>query len=442
MTHCDLGSFSYGFINLPSLFLFVDPFAIDERARAFLFSGNTPWQEAQALAFTLEPEARIDFVTRYTAFTHEIAHFDDLLMTYYGNMLVHEYLKLGVMAISVCPRLIQWTRSRGMPIKLPIDPTDYDNDPDIVELMKQNERCKKLFGAGLYAMETSAIVQQHLGVADMFSADDLNTADNNLFGSDHNHYKLFALFDSHASFLHSFEDGWTAYTIIRAFLLSAMSTDEPDRYLAYILKLIDTADSDHSGDARHAAVSELREMLSSLPNILQTARVQSFEQHIKFLEFLDTQIVDAEITKVAKRAAMDFWIAAARAQEVLSGDVKGFLDPFTSPALKTLPSPYLYIFCSGSNPGCRSIERPQDLDPHDFFRFEEDNEKRDMIVLGVIPTDNSASDRHRLEKSVWVEVAKSFAGSLALVTGYNRRHPIMSPWFQFMKSGGVTFEDR
>src|SRR6267142_1534957 len=92
-SHCDRGLMElcdrqYGFMHLPSLIVFVDPYSRFDVVKEFLQERRSSPDEFERARASIGPEAEQDLVQRFTSLHHEIKHFHDLLLTPFGNAVI------------------------------------------------------------------------------------------------------------------------------------------------------------------------------------------------------------------------------------------------------------------------------------------------------------------------------------------------------------------
>src|SRR6185312_2964746 len=112
----DLCDRHYGFLHLPSLFVFVNPYSPYQSVQEFLF--HSPLENLGEYLESMPREEAMDLVQRATSLEHESKHFHDILLTPYGNSLFRAFFHHALK----CRQLVALARiSPDTELALPIE---------------------------------------------------------------------------------------------------------------------------------------------------------------------------------------------------------------------------------------------------------------------------------------------------------------------------------
>jgi hypothetical protein len=145
----------YGFMHLPSLFVFINPYSPYDSVQQFLFKGSL--DEVDSYVKSLPLQEATDLAQRVTSLVHESKHFHDLLMTPYGNFMFRRFFSHALK----CRSLLQTANLQtGVELELPLDSNSVSS-PDMVHRMFASlERCSTAIASARETFEASATMAQ------------------------------------------------------------------------------------------------------------------------------------------------------------------------------------------------------------------------------------------------------------------------------------------
>ncbi len=140
---------SYGFFDIPSLFVFVNPFSPRAAVRRAMD------ESVEEVLPALDAEERADLLQRFATFLHEHRHFHDVISTPFGNRLFRVYLAYAVLCASVFTR----RRWNGPQLAVPLRPPDVAPD-DLAVVEAKRQQILGLLEVARPAFELSAMMVQ------------------------------------------------------------------------------------------------------------------------------------------------------------------------------------------------------------------------------------------------------------------------------------------
>lgn len=153
----DLCDRDYGFLHLPSCFVFLNPWSADPTVTDFI--QRHLWQpDRVARAARLREPSLTEVVNRVGSLVHERKHFHDLLLTPYGNRLVRTSFEYALSLFWVFDAL-PW--ARGQRIDLPLQSGDVPAaSREFEEVLAQREQLRTLLKSGHMVLEATAALTQ------------------------------------------------------------------------------------------------------------------------------------------------------------------------------------------------------------------------------------------------------------------------------------------
>lgn len=153
----DLCSKHYGFLHLPSLAVFVNPYSPYPQVRAILTSRKSLPEMAARLP-SLSPEERQDLAHRLTTLIHERRHFHDVLLSVVGNSLFFTSL---IRSVALCPLRTQLDKLAGQHVILPLNDSTPGIEPGFVDAPRPfEEKYARVITSSNDALEASAVLTQ------------------------------------------------------------------------------------------------------------------------------------------------------------------------------------------------------------------------------------------------------------------------------------------
>jgi hypothetical protein len=120
MDFCNL---DFGFIDIPSLFVFINPWSPYQTVQNMLVDDFDIKKVRNYLALAKPSEETTDMINRISSFVHERKHFHDILLTPCGNRLVREAF---LYAITTSALFLNRNWSKGGSIEIPLQSQEGD----------------------------------------------------------------------------------------------------------------------------------------------------------------------------------------------------------------------------------------------------------------------------------------------------------------------------
>jgi hypothetical protein len=450
----ELDNTGYGIFHIPTLLIFHNELSRDPAVRTLLYEGlplelvpTSPSWEA------LSDDAKSDFVQHATCLYHERRHFHDMMMTAVGLRLVRLAFRYVLTVQELRDAVTARVREGKdhLEIKLPLRTDNPTFGPLIGEALAAQAKYASLFNDALNALELSAttlqIASTHFFRQPGTLSSLLKSFNNTSYAPLQAGMTLLLdrlthppdgglpIFDIHQAWKFRLELTW----------LSLCSAKSSNVLWALIGDLIERTEPDRLDR------EELRRYLDAKLNGMREGGLDNLAREVRynrqFIDEVSSHPRASEATRtVLLNTFVDFYNATSKGLNRLFNDphnLDWYLNPYAYfKVSKTLPAPMIYLHLTGED--VLSVE--SDL----AARYEPDElsevlEYPDLDSGGKITQISTAPSRWqfkgvRMKERWWINYAVEVVGSVALVEGFDPRHPIKGFWVRGVNRGGeLTF---
>jgi len=404
---------SYGFFDIPSLAVFINPFSHLPQVPTQL---TAPIEEALA---ALDAEGSADLLQRFATLLHERRHFHDVLATPFGNRIFRSYLAYAVLCSSVFMRR-GWTTEQ---ISVPLRPPDVSPEDLAVVEEKQRQVLGQL-EIGRPAFELSAMLVQVQAAWSLLSADAAQGMIDDLLGHSHERELVEAalLWNQDASvFRDRLHRAITKTTVAIGF----GSTGAPDISTGTTLKHLLHRIHEIATPATEAAVRQIEAAAEAAWRQLLINLDEADAANDRLVQDVEKQLVvwPKEAAAAVVSVARGFADEARRCHAIARDEPERLIDAkvYLERGME-LPQPRCYFFCD-NDAQCVSDE-PLDLDrPSLAWQSEytlEDGVKK--YCHRLFPGNPLPPPAWEIPGQ-WEEYAKGVVGPTALFEPVNWNHP-------------------
>ena len=432
----DLCNQSYGFLHLPSLFVFLNPYSRVPSIRQFFVEG-IHIERVPAFVRTLPESDAKDLLQMLTCYVNERKHFHDLLITPYGNGLARSAFRAAMVTTALFS-----DRKREPPLDagLPLG-ASFLRTPTLLELARRTyQECVALLERGVLTLEASAsLAQQQFGWQHVG-----REAVEILQTRDPRYSAVLAALSKLGERVAEDVPGFG--TILHKLLLIALGRvpsdgqQHPDEVLAEAVLQFATVPEKALKDRLAKAVEEGWKV------VRQNMRI-SDEDNERFLIDIGRLMTKAgaasEITESVRCAFADFTAKARRARDEILGNEQAFLrlDGYAN-FEGALVEPCLYHFSVMDEASLS--EEPLTLGEGELAAqhvYELRNGKR--LYSHRVNRAEMGLERGTMDNRAWVDFVMGVGGSVALLEEVDWLHPVKTLWLRQMEErSGLRFYRR
>lgn len=426
----DLCDRQYGFMHLPSLMIFVDPYSRFEAVRKFFEEQRSSPDDFERVRSSLGPEAEQDFVQRFTSLHHEIKHFHDLLLTPFGNAVIRSFFKYA-MAASVLLRDGAW--ESGTYVDLPLRPGSTKTLELVDRVRKKEDECVQLIRSARLTLEALASLAQRQLVWTQFGSAAQEVLRTDLL----NDPTYNALLDVLIPVLRPLVSDEELPTMLHRILLIGLGSSEgaPDAFPHALVQAVEKPGSRLTVDRLHEGIAKAWTVMTN--NMKETDEIND-----KFLEDIRRYVTlgSPDLAEVVKKAVADFCSKSRllRAQFLEDPDSYVSLLKYTDSVVKFVwPLVYYYSVDDELSLSTESLDLgPVDLSAQVVFKKPGSNIQYHSHRLRPVIWQARAVT---LDRSAWVEFAQ-LCGSVALLEEVDWLHPFNAYWLRQVEDlKGIRF---
>lgn len=420
----------YGFLHIPSLMVFVDPYSKFDAVREFLREGRSSPGEFERLRTSLEPEAEQDLIQRFTSLHHEIKHFHDLLLTPFGNAVIRSSFKY---AISAAALLKDGAWESGTYVDLPLRSGSTKTPGAVDRVLKRREECIQLIQSARLTLEALASLAQRQLAWTQFGIAAHEALQTDLLSDP----TYSALLDVLAPVVHRVVSDEELLTILHRILLIGLGRNDgsPDAFPKMLVQAIN-----RSGD--RFTIDRLNEGIAKAWTVMTGNMRETDEINAKFLADVRSRITlgSSVLDEACQNAITDFCSKSRllRSQFLEDPDSYVSLLKYSDTVVK-LVSPLIYFY--SVNDELSLSTEPLDLSLNDLYAqavFKKSGSDVQYFSHRLRPVDWEMSVV-ALDRSVWTEFAQ-LSGGVALLEEVDWLHPLNTFWLKSVEDlKGIRF---
>lgn len=424
----DLCSKTYGFIHLPSLIVFVNPFSPHESITDKLLGGSV-LQDVDNFVKGVTDGERLDFIQRFSSMFHERKHFHDLLITPMGNSLV----RLGFKYALTCAMVfIDRGWDPEAEVAIPLGPETTKTAGLVARAKQVQQQFTESFHSARLIFEASATYAQLQFIWTNFG-EDAALATHADFWKVSDYSKVLDGFVRVRNKLASgFNDSWFA-AASHQLLLVGLGHDEPPRghnsHDGFIADVLEKVQSFLPPEAK----GRLQEALKRGWEVVESNMAISDRNNEMFLEWLEKRSSSfAAVNQSVIDSFRDFCIKSKMARQDLLDNPEDFfsLERYvTRDPIRVGPLIYFY---SDEDELSLSPD-PLDLETEDLVAQTQHKISEDKSIYSHRLQPSRFAPRVELDKKAWINFAKSTAGTVALMETLDWLHPFQSFWLRMVE---------
>jgi hypothetical protein len=414
----------YGFIHLPSLIVFVNPFSSYKSVRDFMLS-DISLDNVDSLVNTLPREEGVDLLHRLSSLFHERKHFHDLLITPFGNHLVRLGFKYAIAAaLTLSAR--DWELDSE--VELPLRPGTIKDERVLEKARRYQEEFVCAFHSARLTLEASATLAQLQFVWTVYGETSTYVA-----------YEDFARSQDYSKVLHSFNETgkklsfsteWLS-VFAHQLLLIALGRDEPlgdhDTHDAFLTDIFRRAEAFPPREAQRRVAEAVKRGWEVVESNMEIADRDN-ERFLEELEGIGSKNPSA-IFESALPALRDFCSKSrvARSNFLDTMDDYFNLQKYVlNDPIKVGPLVYMY----SDEDELSLFKEPLGLDTEDLVANAKYEIGEGSTVYSHRLQPGEVSSEVPLDKYAWVNFAKSSAGAVTLLEEIDWLHPLQSYWLR------------
>ena len=435
----DLCDREYGFLHLPSLLVFLNPWSEDPAVSDFIV--NQLWHpKAPKKAAMLPPESFADLLHRVGSLVHERKHFHDLLLTPFGNRLVRLSFQY---ALSVYALFQSREWRPGQTIAVPAGAEAFPQEEALRRVLAKRDEFLRAFESGRMLLEATAVLAQREFAWTVFG--------------EHAHTIVCAQLASHpvySSLLRALEvvgsrigaptRGFAriAHMLLLAYLGRGVQPDGSSSHTGAFIAVLERLSALHPG-----SFGQVEQATQAAWVIAEGNMGIEEEENAKFLDLLRDKAHRWAPPPLAEnlRATWADFSAKARVMHELfrrQRDTYLNLDLYVQGEGEWVePLTYLYCvrddLCLGTEP--LDLKR-EELVAHVEYEDPVTKAKRYSyrVMPAAVPLSGPCMDR-----SLWVTFARSLGGVVTLLEPLDWLHPLQAHWLRLTERlTGVRFVRR
>ena len=405
----------YGFLHLPSLIVFTDPYSRYDVVREFLREGKSSPEDLERIRPRLSSEAERDLIQRFTSLHHEIKHFHDLLLTPYGNRLIRSCFRYALKASLL---LADGGWNPGADVDLPLKSRSTRTAEAVDRVYESRNECAKLIQVARLTLEAAAALAQRQLAWTQFGHRAFSALDADL--STDPTYSV--LLDTLGPLLQRFvpiED--LAITLHRILIMSLGGGEAPDAFPRLLAQKLETATPDKFQQAIRAAWAVVEKNMADLDETNET-----FLTSVKQVHFDSPVIAEASCAAVA-----DFCVKSRLLRSEFFRDQDSYLSlQKYNDSVMHFVAPLMYWY--SVNDAYSLSTESLDLEAEDLA----------SQVIFAKPGSPVQYYSHRLrpfevkmhgatmDRMTWVRFARSTGGAVALMEEVDWLHPLNTLWLR------------
>jgi hypothetical protein len=420
----DLCNKVYGFIHLPSLIVFVNPFSPHKSVKDFMLN-EISLDNVESLVNTLPREEGVDLLHRLSSLFHERKHFHDLLITPFGNRLVRLGFKY---ALAAALTLSDRNWEPDSEVELPLGPGTTKDARVLERAQKFQQEFISAFHSARLTLEASATLAQLQFIWTVYGANSAYAAYDDFAGSQ-DYSKVLHSFNETGKKL-SFGSEW--YSVFaHQLLLISLGSDEPlgnhDSHDAFLTDIFRRAEAFPPREAQRRLAEAVKRGWEVVESNMEIADKDN-ERFLEELERLRSKYPSA-IYEGVLPALRDFCSKSrvARSNFLDNRDDYFSLRKYVlNDPIKVGPLVYMY-----SDEDELSLSKePLSLDTEDIVATAKYEVGEDGPVYSYRLQPGELSSEVPLDKYAWVNFAKGPAGAVTLLEQIDWLHPLQSYWLR------------
>ncbi len=422
----DLCDKSYGFIHLPTLIVFVNPFSPHDSVTTKLLSGKAADENVDDFLKTLPQPELVDFMQRFSSLFHERKHFHDLLITPLGNHLVRLAFKYAVTSTIVFVDR-NWRPHDEVEVPLPSAGT---KTAGLVERAKQiQQQFLEAFRSARRTLEASATYAQLQFIWTNFGETAALTTHADFAGVPDYSHLLNQFVELGQSLSSTFEEPWFASACHELLLLALGNTEPKAGYASH-----DAFVTDALGRLQTFPPAEgkarFREALKRGWDVVESNMKVADHDNEAFLGSLEKMAAKAPaINESVINSFHDFCVKSKMArQDVLNNPQDFFsLERYvTQDPIRVGPLIYFY----SDDDELSMSEQPLDLKTEDLVAQAEYKISENEVRYSHRLQPSKFEPRVELDKNAWINFAKSAGGAVVLMEDLDWLHPLQTYWLR------------
>jgi hypothetical protein len=424
----DLCNKTYGFIHLPSLIVFVNPFSPHVSVRDKLLGGSV-LDDVDNFVKGLTDSERVDFIQRFSSIFHERKHFHDLLITPLGNSLVRLGFKYALTSAIV---FIDRGWDPQAEIEIPLRPESTKTAGLVARAKQVQQQFTESFHSARLLLEASATYAQLQFIWTNFGEDAALAAYADFWTVSDYSKVLDGFVRVRNKLSADFNDPWFATASHQLLLVGLGSDGAPaghsshDGFIADVLEKIQSFSPAKAKD-------RLQEGLKRGWDVVEANMAITDKDNEVFLESLEKMSASFEaVNESVVESFRDFCVKSKMARKDLLDNPDEFfsLERYvTNDPIRVGPLIYFY----SDDDDFSLFPAPLDLETEDMVAQAQYKTSEDKFLYSHRLQPSRFEPRVELDKKAWVNFAKSTGGTVALMETLDWLHPFQSFWLRMME---------